>query len=53
MLQGVELAVPGMRTGGKRKLVLRPGLGYGADGTESVPPNSVLVYDVELRRIIR
>ena len=53
MLQGVELAVPGMRTGGKRKLVLRPGLGYGADGTETVPPNSVLVYDVELRRIIR
>jgi len=53
MLQGVELAVPGMRAGAKRKLVLPPGLGYGADGTETVPPNSVLVYDVELRRIIR
>ena len=53
MIQGLELAIPGMRAGGKRKLVLPPGLGYGADGTETIPPNSVLVYDVELRRIIR
>ena len=53
LVQGVELAVPGMRPGGTRKLVLPPGLGYGADGTETIPPNSVLVYDVVLRRIIR
>jgi hypothetical protein len=53
VIRGLELAIPGMRAGGKRKLVLPPGLGYGADGTETVPPNSVLVYDVELRRIIR
>src|ERR1041385_6703063 len=51
--QGVELAGPGMRPGGKRRLVLPPGLAYGPDGTETVPPNSVLVYDLELLRIIR
>ena len=53
VVQGVELAIPGMRAGGKRRLVLAPGLAYGPEGTETVPPNSVLVYDLELRRIIR
>ena len=53
VIQGLESAIAGMKTGGKRKLVLPPGLGYGADGTGTIPPNSVLVYDLELRRIIR
>ncbi len=53
VVQGLELAIPGMRAGGKRRLVLAPGPAYGPDGTETVPPNSVLVYDLELRRIIR
>lgn len=53
VIRGLESAIPGMKTGGRRKLVLPPGLGYGADGTGTIPPNSVLVYDLELRRIIR
>ena len=53
IVQGVELAVPGMRPGGKRRLVLPPGLAYGPEGTDAIPPNSVVVYDLTLRRIIR
>lgn len=53
VMAGIDLAVAGMRTGGRRKLVLPPGLAYGAEGIGEIPPNSVLVYDLELRRIIR
>ena len=42
-----------MTPGGRRKLVLPPGLAFGEQGTEAIPPNAVVVYDVELRRIIR
>jgi FKBP-type peptidyl-prolyl cis-trans isomerase len=33
--------------------VLTPGLAYGAEGTDAVPPNTVLVYDLVLLRIVR
>lgn len=49
VIQGIDAALPGMLPGGRRKLVLSPGLAYGADGREGVPPNAVVVYDVELR----
>ena len=48
-LPGIDAALPGMKVGGIRKLVLSPGLAYGADGTYGVPPASVLVYDLEVR----
>ena len=49
VLAGVDAALPGMRAGGRRKLVLSPGLAFGAEGRDNIPPNSVLVYEVELR----
>lgn len=52
MIQGIEAAVVGMKPGGRRKLVLPPGVAYGGDGRDAIPPNAVLVYDVELRAII-
>ncbi|MGQ0704507.1 MAG: FKBP-type peptidyl-prolyl cis-trans isomerase [Gemmatimonadales bacterium] len=48
-LPGIEAALPGMKVGGLRKLVLSPGLAFGVEGSFGVPPNSVVVYDVELR----
>jgi hypothetical protein len=53
VIGGIDLSIPGMRTGGRRKLVVPPGLAYGAEGLGEVPPGSVLVYDLELLRIIR
>ena len=53
ILAGLDVALPGMTPGGRRKLVLPPGLAFGEQGTEAIPPNAVVVYDVELRRIIR
>lgn len=53
VIDGIELTVPGMKPGGRRQLVVPPGLGYGAQGREGVPPNAVLVYLVDLRAVLR
>jgi FKBP-type peptidyl-prolyl cis-trans isomerase len=43
--EGVRL----MNVGGHYKLYIPPDLAYGADGAgDTIPPNSVLVFDVEL-----
>jgi hypothetical protein len=52
ILAGIDAALPGMTPGGRRKLVIPPGLAFGAEGTGEIPPNAVIVYNVELRRII-
>lgn len=49
VLAGIDAALPGMKPGGKRKLILPPGLAFGAEGRDNVPPNTVLVYELEVR----
>jgi FKBP-type peptidyl-prolyl cis-trans isomerase len=58
LIAGLREGVVGMRPGGRRKLVLPPYLGFGnirqsaVEDFPAVPPNSVLVFDVELVRIV-
>jgi FKBP-type peptidyl-prolyl cis-trans isomerase len=53
VLPGLEQGVRGMRVGGKRRLLIPPHLGLGNRGSQRVPPNSALTYDVEVVAVAR
>jgi FKBP-type peptidyl-prolyl cis-trans isomerase len=53
VIEGIDLALPGMKPGGRRQIVIPPGLGYGSQGREGIPPDAVLVYVLELRSVVR
>jgi peptidylprolyl isomerase len=46
-----EVGLLGMRVGGKRRLVVPPALAYGDKASGAIPPNSVLVFDMEMMSV--
>ncbi|KAM8870744.1 peptidyl-prolyl cis-trans isomerase FKBP14 [Spinachia spinachia] len=51
VLKGWDKGLKNMCTGERRKLTIPSSLGYGKEGKGKIPPNSVLVFHIELMDI--
>jgi FKBP-type peptidyl-prolyl cis-trans isomerase FkpA len=48
LIKGLRFGLAGMKAGGQRRLVMPPSLAYGRQQYGRIPPNSILVFDVDL-----
>jgi len=51
VIPGWNEGIRGMQVGGRRRLVVRPGLAYGSGGSARVPGESTLVFELELLEV--
>jgi peptidylprolyl isomerase len=51
VIPGWDKGVAGMKVGGRRVLTIPPDLGYGPQGSGPIPPNSTLVFVVDMLKI--
>ncbi|WP_178083671.1 FKBP-type peptidyl-prolyl cis-trans isomerase, partial [Pseudomonas sp. Sample_9] len=52
VIKGWDQGLLGMQVGGKRKLLVPAHLGYGERTMGKIPPNSNLVFEIELLEVL-
>lgn len=52
VIAGFDQGVTGMKVGGKRTVIIPANLGYGSQAKTGIPPNSGLVFDIELLEVL-
>ena len=52
VIEGWQIGIPAFKTGGTGQLLIPSHLAYGTTGQGSIPPNTVLLFDIELLEII-
>ena len=52
VIRGWTLGIPYFKEGGRGKLLIPSGLAYGANPPSSIPPNSVLIFDIHLIEVL-
>lgn len=48
LIRGWQIGLTKVKSGSKIKLIIPPEVGYGATGSSNIPPNSTLVFDIDL-----
>lgn len=51
VIEGWQIGIPLIKKGGRIKLFIPSAYGYGCNGSGSIPPNSVLFFDVSLLNV--
>lgn len=51
VVPGFAQGIEGMKIGGRRQIIIPAELGYGAQDIPGIPPNSTLVFVVDLKKI--
>lgn len=52
VIAGWQIGIPLFKEGGKGKLIVPSKLGYGSNPPSGIPKNAVLVFDVELLKVL-